>query len=73
MYINACVLDSNGKTKLYQSGSRILTNGSFTIMTFPDQIPVHVTWTADPYEALIPDLCNLPTDGSSLQGLGFAR
>jgi hypothetical protein len=57
LYINACVLDTNGKVKLYQSGSRVLTNGNFTIMTFPDQIPALVSWTADPYSPIMPDLC----------------
>ena len=64
MYINVCVLDTSGNTKLYKSGSRVMTNGNFTINTFPDQIPRFVAWTADPIQPLVvPDICKSPPQG----------
>lgn len=60
LYINVCVLSTNGEAKLYQSGRRVLSNGNYTISTFPDQTPRSITWSADPYKADIPPLCNQP-------------
>ena len=56
-YINACVKDRQGNTKLYQSGRLVPTNGNFTIQTFPFVVPSSVDWTAGLFDPQIPGLC----------------
>lgn len=63
LYINACVTYDNGETKLYQSGQRVLSNGNFTITTFPDVAPRLITWTAAPYNPSVPAGCLASTKG----------
>lgn len=57
LYINACVVDSKGNSKLYRSGSKISSNGNFTIFTFPDVDPKKVTMTAATSDPGIPAFC----------------
>lgn len=57
LFINACVLDRKGNTKLYRSGSRVATNGTFTIYTFPDADARKVQMTAATSDPGIPILC----------------
>lgn len=57
LYINVCVQDTSGKTKLYPSNRRVDYNGNFTISTFPDQIPRLVTYVAGDSAQATPALC----------------
>ena len=58
LYINACVRSTEGEIKLYQSGRSIMTNGNFTIYTFPFVSPAQVVWSAGIGGAPIPKLCS---------------
>lgn len=59
VYINVCVRDIFGNTKLYQSGNRIQVGGRFIINSFYEVRGI--SWTADPYNPLIPPPCTHPT------------
>jgi len=57
LYMNVCVQDSSGETKLYRSGRTVPINGNYTISTFPFVTPKIVAWNAAPYVPTVPDLC----------------
>lgn len=57
VYINACVKDNEGESKLYQSPRSIPKNGNYTIWTFPYVIPSNVEWIAALFNPPIPGLC----------------
>lgn len=59
LYINACVVASDGETKLYKSGNRIMTNGNFTIYTFPFVTPTSLRWSAGTLAAAAPAPCTI--------------
>lgn len=58
LFINACVTSDRGDNKLYQSGRSIMTNGNFSIYTFPFVTPAAVRWSASRYQAAIPPPCS---------------
>lgn len=58
LYLNVCVLSTDGEKKLYKSGNRIMTNGNYTISTFPFVTPSKVQWTAGSFQAPVPDICS---------------
>lgn len=57
LYINACVKSREGEIKLYQSGRSIMTNGNFTLYTFPFVTPSTIQWSAGRTSAAIPPIC----------------
>lgn len=57
LYINACVKDKKGNTKLYRSVSKVSAGGYFNIYTYPDITVKQVTFTAGSYEAGTPANC----------------
>lgn len=57
LVINACVLDSDGKTTSYNSGRTVPANGSFNIFLFPGVSPQRVEFTAARTNPPIPALC----------------
>lgn len=58
LYINACVKARDGEIKLYQSGRTVMTNGNFTLYTFPFVTPSTIQWSAGRSMAGIPPICN---------------
>lgn len=59
MYINACVADTSGETKLYKSFKSVPVGGNFTIYTFPDMTTDNIQWIAGESDPGIPPLCLL--------------
>jgi len=59
MYINACVADKSGETKLYKSFKSVPAGGNFTIYTFPDMTTDDIQWIAGESDPGIPPLCLL--------------
>lgn len=57
LYINACVVDNAGNTKLYQSAVKVPSHGNFFIYTFPDIDSTKIQLTAMTSEPVVPTLC----------------
>lgn len=59
LMINACAEGSFNKTQLFQSGRTINIGGRFNIFPFFDIDVKKITWSAHPYQPLIP-ICGVP-------------
>lgn len=59
VYINACIWDSFGETKLYQSGKSIPVGSFYKIYTLPFMKADKLEWTADYKNPEIPKLCQI--------------
>ncbi|CCB86989.1 MULTISPECIES: hypothetical protein [Parachlamydia] len=57
LYINVCILDESGETKLYSSGRTVPSYGNYTISTFPFSSPKKVVLSAAPFSPAVPSLC----------------
>ncbi len=59
MFVNACVLTDDGKTKLYQSGRSVPANGNYTLYTFPFDRPLKVDVAYALWNPSTPPLCQM--------------
>ena len=59
MYINACVADAKGETKLYKSFKAVPNGSNFTIYTSPTVTIDQIHWVAGEIDPGIPPLCLL--------------
>lgn len=58
LYINACIKDTFGKGKLYQSGRSIQVGGRYTIYADPLKRAASMSWVADVNPpAVLPEGC----------------
>lgn len=69
VFVNACVLTDDGKTKLYQSGRTVPSNGNYTLYTFPFDRPVKVDIAYAPWNPAIPQLCQTGGKGQDSKRL----